>query len=129
MREIKFRGYGTDDKKRGWIYGNLLIEKIVDLVCIQDENCHVWEVEPESVGQYTGLKDEDGRDVYEGDVMAYKDSTSTLIKGRVWYRNGGFFVTHPKRVNGYLLNVVTGEFLGHVIGNIYDNPDLLEATE
>jgi len=128
MREIKFRGYGTDDKKRGWIYGNLLIEKIVDLVCIQDENCHVWEVEPESVGEYTGLQDSKGNEIFEGDILTKRDELAwrTVDRGVVFWHNGECRWCVEMR-DGLVFSLTSRKSdTWRVIGNSYDNSELLK---
>lgn len=118
MREIKFRGYGKDDHGKHWIYGNLLDEKLIGLVAIQDEKCHVWEVDPESVGQYTGLRDVDGRKMYEGDIVRIDDwSSPSYIR---WDDDTASFVVDRWAAN--LAHV----YYRKVIGNVYDNPELLE---
>lgn len=63
MREVKFRGFGKDKKQ--WIYGSLLDEKSVGVVAIQDNDCHVWEVDPESVGQFTWVRDWNKTEILE----------------------------------------------------------------
>ena len=117
MRKIKFRGFGKDDKATHWIYGNLLDEPLIGLVAIQDENCHVWKVDPESVGQFTGLCDADGREIYEGDVVTCGDDP---IPSEVrWSPALSGFVIVKSLLLGHALKFV------HVIGNVHDNPELL----
>lgn len=128
MREIKFRGYGKDAKQ--WIYGSLLDEQSVGIVAIQDEYCHVYAVEPESVGQYTGLRDAEGREIYEGDIVRFNDELGLVV-----WRAGEFDIdlqSGPCCIGALAcLEMPFGDDdfnKIHVIGNVHDNPDLLEVA-
>jgi len=124
MRDILFRGIAKTDGqrwKRGqWVFG--------DLVRLQDGNDgkpHIYgygEVFPETVGQYTGICDKNGRKIFEGDIIkcsiiydigCYPHS-ETEIK-EVKYIEGCFMPLYDCERNTY-----------EVIGNIYDNPDLIK---
>jgi len=127
MREIKFRGYGKDEKH--WIYGSLLDERSVGIVAIQDEDCHVWEVDPCTVGQFTGLRDADGQEIYEGDILEvdypFYWPAPPLPRERVvvCYFNGKFQF-HLASPHSY--TDLCFAKLAKVIGNVHDNPQLLE---
>ena len=121
MREIKFRGLTRrkNSKWSGWHYGDLWHEK--SGICVGS-----YEVDPETVGQYTGLPDINGKDIYEGDIIQFPKppyflSAEPILTASVVYEYGQFLVIyHGARFTIFnIINDVT------VIGNIYDNPELL----
>ena len=106
LREIKFRVWDSISKAFHY-WGN-----------IQNNNFNDFDLEHYTLLQFTGLKDINGRDIYEGDVCKYKN-----YKGVVSYEFRGY-QCKPKNHNG--LDVLSyREDLIEVIGNIYQNPELL----
>jgi len=125
MREIKFRGFGKDKKQ--WIYGSLLDERSVRIVAIQDDACHVWEVEPESVGEFTGVCNFEGRAIYEGDILRKRD----YLPWRT--HDTGVVFWHPGECR-WCVNMSDGLVFSltsrktwswKVIGNMHDNAEFL----
>lgn len=116
MREIKFRGKREEDGE--WQEGYFVFGLIEDLIVC---GLFSWRVKSETVGEYTGLEDKNGKKIFEGDILRVKSrKTETLCV--VVFREGWFIgITED---NGecefrYMADV-------EIIGNIYDNPDLIK---
>lgn len=160
-REIKFRGKRIDSGE--WIYGSLV--GIDDTAVIVDHRDFGWdphtdvnsfwfdmennEVDPNTVGQYTGLKDKNDKEIYEGDIVdvIYRDYSKDEDFDRDYHCSGA--VCFDENLGSYDVRIIEGEapmfhdiiyedeftmnigsFMYHdtvVIGNIHDNPELLKV--
>lgn len=147
MREIKFRGKNLNTKE--WVYGDLLQWNDGETAIgvhgqFIDDGYHFNEnydktpyVDETTVGQYTGLKDKDGTDLYEGDIISVNGKYPKLIryidewgsyclanltdldcdlKTRYWHQVSPCWWTDYEREI-------------KVIGNVYDNPELMKGAE
>ena len=146
MRTIKFRGKNTN--KNEWVNGDLVVvedgmhnvvrAKIITHCFTKsfqggdfDHYSISTLVKPESIGQFTGLRDKNGNEIYEGDVIRGKYHTTHLIQYNE--KEASFFA--------YSLPISEFSFRGHfyqdwinefdkvVIGNIHDNPELLKNND
>jgi uncharacterized phage protein (TIGR01671 family) len=134
QREISFRGQRVDTKE--WVYGYLfkIWERTYILWGTTNDIPNMIEVIPETVGQYTGLKDKDGNKIFEGDIVRCVDK----ISGYEFTALVEFGNPNNKYNWGYQLRHISGdkpnldillwnsmEYVGafcEIIGNIHDNP-------
>lgn len=133
MRTIKFRGKRIDTGE--WVYGSL--DLTADRAAIawdkidSDEDKVPWfaNVEESTIGQFSGLADCNGKEIYEGDIMTY----GKHIKHLVEFKHGmfgytlldGWFVGYGGNSN-FTFNPLDQSKEHEVIGNIHDNPGLLK---
>jgi uncharacterized phage protein (TIGR01671 family) len=140
MREIKFRGIRVDNGE--WVIGFLTGSPHEDTCYILPQ--YDWEtkyeVEPKSVGQYTGLKDKNGVEIHEGDIVRIHNFKTTFKNGdptidfRVFaiernqytYAFNNSIIYMP--LSGYDIN--SGDMYEiEKLGNIYDNKELIEDND
>lgn len=122
MRQIKFRGLRTDGK--GWVYG-VPFHIHGERKCFIIENCQSGnltqedsvfqgkEVEYKSVGQFTGLKDKNGKEIYEGDVLRY-------------HQHDEFIVSWDTTFLGFSINGSATSSL--IIDNIHEETEVTNAA-
>ena len=129
MRTIKFRSKRIDNSK--WVYGTPFwnmdeLEKAFMITSCQFGSELIGldgvEIDYKTIGQFTGLTDKNSKEIYEGDVLTdfYGDSV-------VDYRDGSFVIHDTNDKNAYSL---FPEFLvgtERILGNIHDNPELMEG--
>ncbi len=115
MRKILFRGKRTDNGE--WAEGFLTDEKHIGTWLL------TIPIIPETVGQYTGLTDRNGKRIFEGDIVKHH-TIPMLVKFDE--KSASFLVGYT--MNGsYYENTLHGHGYLEVIGNIHDNPELLEV--
>lgn len=137
MRKIKFRGKSR--KSGEWFYGNLYDKDTKGNTHVGTTQCGCLNIDPDSVGQFTGLKDKDRKEIYEGDIIAVCGKYPKVVK---WIDDYAAFCTANIDDLHSPITARAGEKYAYgipapgwwtdfaneieVIGNIHDNPELLE---
>ena len=125
MREILFRGKCKTDNE--WLYGFPYVTRKnavkINWYCSEFGSMRTDEVDPETVGQYTGLTDKNGKRIYEGDIVKSNHCAYVIMWDSV---KAMFYLRDP-------VSMVTSDFYNYfgsdltVIGNIHDNPEILKG--
>ncbi len=126
-REILFRGKRIDIGM--WEYGNLSMrDELGKAKYYIGQNMLGYEVLPETVGQFTGLADRNGRKIFEGDIVKGKGKSKKAFAIEYSQNIAGFVTRGPGAFSCPCMNVGTMKSY-EVIGNIHDNPGLVGDTE
>ena len=151
MREILFR---AKNKNLGWVEGFYTEGYYLDgtpvswieIVDRRKKETESITVDPQTVGQYTGLTDKNGRNIFEGDILEFEDVGETgyeykegfdfTNRAAVVWEHGRWCMDKFLETNSGVVDDMNGHFHddfilvfggGKVIGNIHDNPELLEV--
>lgn len=128
-RTIKFRGKSIDSGE--WLYGYLMPSTkpqihlnakysiSVNTEILHSIDRHFYEVETETVGEFTGLLDKNGEEIYEGDIIESKYSNPAPVE----FIEGQFCANY----NGCCALIPSEAYV--VIGNIHDHPELLNTNK
>ena len=128
MRTIKFRGYSKDFTENEWFFGNL-IDKGNGSFQILEKNPKIWDLSydgitviQESIGQFTGLHDKNGKEIYEGDIIEDTLGRKKIVE----YFQDGFWLNASFDGAEWCLRQVNSS--SKIIGNIYEDPELISKT-
>jgi len=137
MREVKFRGKSV--KNCEWLYGYLFPRSLLEdadyleplwIASGLENECMA--VDKETVGQFIGLYDKNGKEIYEGDIVkfedvsGYKDGCASVI----WHEDScGYYLENDDDNIYDTLYDFTPSYQMEIIGNIHENPELLEERE
>lgn len=144
MREILFRGKSVNDGN--WVEGSLVVTTIEPVDDTPIKHYHIEDmtigvfpneftsglsetVNPNTVGQFTGLTDKNGKKIFEGDVVLYPWNDQDKPERFTIKFKDGQFVASPVKETGDYWDFMVGGYSKEmeVIGNIHDNPELLEV--
>lgn len=142
MRNIKFRGLKRNPYGDKWVYGYYALKDGKHIIIMPHSSSYErslkarkplptisveHEIDFKTVGQYTGLKDRKQVEIYEGDIIQYEDITKGIVRYSERYAqyvlvNTGSVKDEFETLGDYNIEVF------EIIGNIYDNPELLEKA-
>ena len=146
-REIKFRGKIANELVDDWVYGfyaqDMELDEEENLTSVHSiiseayEDAGIWfDIDPQTLGQYTGLKDKNGQPIYEGDIlqiniMDWNRPGNVIASGKaaVEYRGCTFGVEWGFSRDFSGLDSFSRNCTFEVIGNVMDSPELLEDAD
>lgn len=122
MRDILFKGrlLATGE----WTEGNLYVNPDGNIAIITQDGRY-GQVDPETVGQYTGMIDKNDVKTFDGDIILLHDKTLFVIE----YATPEFNLRHLNNSMRMSANAGSIRLFGEVVGNIHDNPELMDGKQ
>lgn len=118
MRKIIFRGKRKDNGE--WVYGWYVNKAEAKHQIVTKEDVMPISVHPETVGQFIGLTDKNGKEIYEGDALLNSIGRHYIVE----FYKGSFWIKCNETLYSCLLVAECSHL--KIIGNIHDNPELLK---
>ena len=132
MRTIKFRGKPIQGEHlyENFVYGNLVkyASGVYNILVPIQWGFENYEISPETIGQFTGLKDKNGNEIYEGDILRFGNSPSGVCEVK-WNESIAAFCILFYFEDEIGSRPLCGGVEFAIIGNIHDNPELLKGGE
>lgn len=133
MRDIKFRGCDIQDI---WRHGSVLIDEVpiigTQYIIVQDRIQYVLP-DNSTIGQFTGLTDKNGKEIYEGDILEYDTGKRYVVvysieafdSGTNEHYIGAYMLRDDHNFHELICNVTRPYKYAEIIGNIHDHTELL----
>lgn len=124
MRKIKFRAKAFANKE--WIYGAYQSSTPDKFFATYPHDLPVETIIPETVGEFTEMFDSNGKHIWEDDILENQQNDTIYKRCKIGRRNGMWIVNYP---DGGFVSLWWALECGklNIVGNSYDNPDLLEG--
>lgn len=126
MRTIKFRGKPIQGKQlyENFVYGYLVkyASGVYNILVPIQWGFKNYEIDPETIGQFTGLYDCEGEEIFEGDILDFNGLTV-----EVRFVRGVFTFLANGNLDDELCGDCRTDLFAKVIGNVYENPDILKG--
>lgn len=125
-REIKFRAQSAYSKE--WVYG-YFCKDYANYYIVSLDGTDTWNIDPESVGQFTGLTDKNGKEIYEGDIYLCNGKKAEIVfyNGCFCVKAGANFSPLNFDCEEDYSDIIVDDFVStiEIIGNVHENPELL----